>query len=379
MINKFLSIFERDWSFKKIKQSKYLILEHGHDEVFLNYFKKRDIEFVYFNKEINLYLVIKLLINLKKISQLNYYKLAIKLSNPKTIITATDNNKNFYRLKKYFKKKKFIAIQNGYRNDKELFESNGNNEKFKCDNIFCFGSQNISYYKSKVDAKIIPVGAIRNNLISKFKNRKIINCLTYISEFRLKKSFHYNKLNYKKMYGLNFENFNDFISSEIKIIKLIYLICKKKNIPFYIVGSSDSDPIKEKKWYQKILKEKKINFKPKKSYRSSYDFLIRSKYIANIDSTLGYEFLARNKKIIFFSRNINSSKKINDLWNFGWPSVFKKKGFFFTNELKIKETERLINNMISSSKKNWISKINPVKRKIMNYQPGNKKLLKVIK
>ena len=50
----------------------------------------------------------------------------------------------------------------------------------------------------------------------------------------------------------------------------------------------------------KYNKKKKINFIPKKSYRSSYDFLIRSKYIANIDSTLGYEFLARNKKIIFF-------------------------------------------------------------------------------
>ena len=135
----------------------------------------------------------------------------------------------------------------------------------------------------------------------------------------------------------------------------------------------------EKKWYQNIIKEKKINFIPKKSYRSSYDFLIRSKYIANIDSTLGYEFLARNKKIIFFSRKINNSKKINDLWNFGWPSVYKKKGFFFTNELNIKEAERLLNNMISSTKKNWISKINPFKKKIMNFDPGNKKLLKVIK
>ena len=127
------------------------------------------------------------------------------------------------------------------------------------------------------------------------------------------------------------------------------------------------------------MKEKKINFKPKKSYKSSYDFLIKSKYIANIDSTLGYELLARNKKIIFFSRKINSSKKINDLWKFGWPSVCKNKGFFFTNELKIKETERLLNNMISISKKKWISKISPFKRKIINYDPGNTKLLKVIK
>ena len=232
MINKFLSIFERGWVLKKIKQSKYLILEHGHDEIFLNYIKKQDIEFVYFNKEINFYLLIRLLIGFKKISQLNYYKLAIEISKPKKIITATDNNKNFYKLKKYFKKKKFIAIQNGYRNDKELFNSNGDSEKFKCDYILCFGKQNINYYKHKVDAKVIPVGAIKNNFISTFKNKKIINCLTYISEFRLDKSINYSRLNYKKIYDLNFEDFNNFILSEIKIIKLISSFCKKKKYHF---------------------------------------------------------------------------------------------------------------------------------------------------
>ena len=166
------------------------------------------------------------------------------------------------------------------------------------------------------------------------------------------------------MYNLNFQDYNDFLSSEIKIIKLIYLICKKKNIPFYIVGSSQKNSNEEKKWYQNIIKEKKINFRSRKSFRSSYDFLIKSKYIANIDSTLGYEFLARNKKIIFFSRNINSSKKINDLWNFGWPSMYKKKAFFFTNELNIKETERLINNMTSSSKKNGFLKLIQLRKKL---------------
>ncbi len=379
MINKFLNFFKRDWVFKKLNKCKYLILEQGHDEVFLYYLKSKNTQFVYFNKEINLYLVFILLINFKKLSQLNYYNLAIKLSNPTKIITATDNSKNFYKLKKYYKKKKFISIQNGYRNEKELFKSNESNEKFKCDYIFCFGDQNIDYYKSKVDAKIIPIGAIRNNFISKFKNKKIINCLTYISEFRFGKSINYKKFNYDKMYDLDFEDYKSFISSEIKIIKLIYSVCKKKNIPFYIVGCSDRYQNEEKQWYKYILKEKKINFRPKKSYRSSYDFLIRSKYIANIDSTLGYEFLARNKKVIFFSRKINSSKKINDLWNFGWPSVIQKKGFFFTNELNMKEVERLINNISGSSTKNWISKINPFKQKLMNYNPGNKKLLKVIK
>ena len=45
--------------------------------------------------------------------------------------------------------------------------------------------------------------------------------------------------------------------------------------------------------------------------------------------------------------------------------MYKKKGFFFTNELNIKEAERLLNNMISSTKKkNGFLKLIPLRKKL---------------
>ena len=53
-----------------------------------------------------------LLFNLK-LSQLNYFKKYIEKSEADLIITFIDNNLIFYKLKKFFSLKKFIAIQNG--------------------------------------------------------------------------------------------------------------------------------------------------------------------------------------------------------------------------------------------------------------------------
>ena len=66
------------------------------------------------NEVYNLPILINLLFNLK-LSQLNYFKKYIEKSEADLIITFIDNNLIFYKLKKFFSLKKFIAIQNGHR------------------------------------------------------------------------------------------------------------------------------------------------------------------------------------------------------------------------------------------------------------------------
>lgn len=106
---KFLFLFQKKFTFKFLKSSRYLILEHGQEDILLKYVKK-NAEFVYFNYEINFYIIWLLILRLKKINQLNYYNLAIEKIKPKKIITATDNSKNFYKLKKIYPDKIFISI-----------------------------------------------------------------------------------------------------------------------------------------------------------------------------------------------------------------------------------------------------------------------------
>ena len=65
-------------------------------------------------KEIYFWILLKqiMLLNFKLIS---YYKNFIKFTSPKIIITTTDNNIQFYELKKNFKDIQFISVQNGIR------------------------------------------------------------------------------------------------------------------------------------------------------------------------------------------------------------------------------------------------------------------------
>ena len=39
-----------------------------HDEIFLKYLKKKDVQFVYFNVEINFFIVIKLFLGFRKLT-----------------------------------------------------------------------------------------------------------------------------------------------------------------------------------------------------------------------------------------------------------------------------------------------------------------------
>lgn len=376
---KVLFLFKKKFTFRFLESSRYLVLEQGQEDTLLQYINNKQIQFIYFNYQINFYIILMLILDLKKINQFNYYNLAIRKINPEIIITATDDSKNFYKLKKYYPEKKFISIQNGYRNVVKIFPHLKKEKKlFQADVIFCIGKQNISLYSSSINSKVIPIGTIKNNFI-KSKNSREINRLVYISVFRIDKIRNYNKGNYQSMYDLNYEQFKYFIDSEIKVIKSLYQVSKIKKIPFYIVGGSKNYFLEEKAWYKKILKTENLNIIKKSSFKSSYHFLLQSKYIASIDSTLGYEMLSRNKKVIFFSRNIPISKKINNLWQFGYPYLKNQRGFFYTNDCSINETLRLVNNIISCKKNKWIFSIKKIKNNVINYDPGNKKLIKELK
>ena len=72
------------------------------------------------------------------------------------------------------------------------------------------------------------------------------------------------------------------------------------------------------------MKSDKINFISRKETNSSYNFK-KSKYIACIDSTLGFEFLSRDK-IFFFEKH--KIKSFDEEIKFGGPTIVKNKGFF---------------------------------------------------
>ena len=281
----------------------------------------------------------------------NYLKTFIIISNPKVIITFIDNDKNFYKFKKNFPNKKFIAIQNGYRFYKDdLFESIDKTPiKFQCDEYHCFGDGIKKYLVNKIEGKIINSGSIKNNYCKKKKIFKSGVC--FISSFGISS----NKFEKKILGSLNF-------------------FCKKKKLKLYILARSKKN--EEYNFFKKILmKNNFIYIKKKDDFCKSYNVIDNVELSISLNATLGYENLSRGNKTFFLNvndRNINCSSFLK----FGYPYNFPKKGYFWTNKYEGKNFIKQITEIYNELPAIWLSKTAKTTNKIINYDIDNKNLKK---
>ena len=177
----------------------------------------------------------------------------------------------------------------------------------------------------------------------------------------------------KKINFLNLSNifWRDYIISEKKLLKIASDYCKTRNIRFNIVGRYDN-PNKELEYFSHIISKNDFNYISKKNEFTSYNFLKKSEIILSMSSSLGYEFLSRDNRMIFFSRQVGKkNSKISKLYLFGWPFVKKKKGFFYSNEITSSEISRLGKNVIDCNKQKWLNEKYNYQKNIISYNYNN--------
>lgn len=108
----------------------------------------------------NLYLKIK---NIKQFYIINY----LKFVSPSCVITTSDFNFFFFRLKNLIPGIKFMVVQSGLRS-KSFYKEFKNYRKkhyLSVDYFFCHSEVQINFLKRIVDAKFLAVGRIHNNEI----------------------------------------------------------------------------------------------------------------------------------------------------------------------------------------------------------------------
>tara|TARA_B100001057_G_C22777750_1_gene922340 strand:- start:251 stop:1432 length:1182 start_codon:yes stop_codon:yes gene_type:complete len=356
------------------KKNRVVLYRYDGKELLDKYIKENISILDPFN-EIYLIVLIKSLLDFSfKNILLNYNKTFISMTKPKFVFTYIDNDLKFYFLKDFFKKIKFISIQNGYRggiNDKKykndyidsMEEFNLKVSKIhslKCDFILTFNKDVSKKYNKFIKAKTLVIGSIKSNIfkIREYKNK---NILSFICESAMNQEYAFDQ----KVYFDNNKykiTLNDWLLAEKKIIPYLAEYCEKKNFKFQIITKGNSKY--EKVFYKNLIKDKfKYTIITKKNRLQGYELVDKSNYIVSIGSSLAYEALSRKKKVAFLPirKEILKNKGFNldfSQYDFGWPSKFRQKGFFWTHFNNTGEFNRVLNFITNISDKKWLKLIN---------------------
>lgn len=366
-----LLILKTKWSFKIYKKCDILLYTDKPKSIFFkNIFKDVKINVVCRTQvEINIVLLfLSFLFFLKSKDKLNdiYFYLLNKISSPKLIVTTYYNEIFFYNLKKNINTPTAI-IQTGYQGyTGDVFETLfKKKQKYFVNYKFLFSKSSEKLFNKFIKGQSIIVGSFKNNFIKKVNCQNISkNTIAYISQFRITRDY----------------------LPDAKIIKFLDKYCYENSLKInvylmgspHIQGKSAELYNKEIYFYSKLLKKTNYVLKVRSYDLENYKNLKKENLIITIDSTLGYEMLALDKKVLFFSIRDSDSNYLGfchkKSHNFGWPENLPNNGFFWSNNYDHKKFTDLINSNINLTCKNWHKKNSKIIKKIIIHDYLNSKL-----
>jgi len=376
-------IFRIKYEFKLPKKHRILFLKKHNLDLFKKHIFLSEINFIDYPDSINITVLFKSFF-LKKTKNiyLNYLINYIEESDPKIIISFIDNHYPYYLLKNFFKSKKFIIIQNGYRGgDADFFDKhkikNYSNMNMKADYILTFNESTGKEFKKYVDCENITIGSFRNNIFP-ISKKKYKNSLAFISSYDPKREM-LCEIDGKKLFS------NDFFFLEEILIKFLLDYCVKKSLDFYIIPRIKNNDVNN--FLLQFDKSKnKIHILEKKDRYINYQYLDEFDYLAGTETTMTYEALARKQKIAIFCLRGSILKKkmpgidLNfDQYNFLWPGNSNITGKYWTH-LNDKETmTKILDFVTNCTDQEWYNELNKINSNdLILHDLGNTKLKNLI-
>lgn len=358
------------WVWQKPLSAEVLIFDRTSSYVFFEYLKNDDLHVLDTRGEsLNIYVIFKCLIS-GKVSKSFYFQRYIEFVNPKIVLTFINNNKNFYGLNKLNSTFSMVFVQNGLRSELAfLFKP----QSFQVDYMLVFGKSIGHKYSQYINGQVLPVGSFKNNLIpSGYQNKEASKSFLFLSQFRYRK----NKNSPILIAGNVSFNWHQFYAAEFFILPLLQQYCAEKDLRLKICMCSKDEFNQESDFYHDIL-GKDIELLKKDSLYSGYHNLFHAEYKVFIDSTLGYESLARGMKTVAFS--IRGSSIGLPSSRFGWPAELADSGPFWANQPDENEFRRVMDYITTVDDNEWEKTRQHYMSDIMEYDPGNTKFIKLMR
>lgn len=275
----------------------------------------------------------------------SYLLCILKFIKPKAVITFTDNSLVYHWLVKYYKKARFIAIQNGVRQPYQFkIIKSSTDIMINHDIFYCFGRYDVKRH-GEMGFTIntpIPIGSLR---LSNFNdlNRKIT------PEYDICLVSKYGKTN-----PLKKPLIDEFIYNSNRLDLDVAKLAKNKKLK--VVIALRGSP-KEEAYYRKIFGDY-ATYVENKDSESSYRACFSSELIISYQSSMLIEMLASKKKVLHV--DYTSNKDI-----FGYEGAIRLDYVDYSN------FEHHVINLLSIDYKIYEKLVKDDQIKFMNHSSSN--------
>ena len=379
--NRLMPIFEFKFEFKLPKKNQIIFLRDHNVDLFKKYIFSDEFSIINYPFSLNIPILIKSLFNRKSKSfYLNYLITFIEMSESKIIISFIDNHTPFYLLKKFFKDKKFISIQNGYRGGHgDFFDEKITHKysfmKLSADYILTFNESTGKEFNKFIDSKIITIGSFRNNIFA-ISKKKYKNSLAFISSYA-PSNLVISDLNEQIIFS------REFFYAEEVVIKFLLEYCNKKSLDFYVIPRLKNDEVNN---FLLSFDKNKVQILDKKNRYSNYQYINEFDYLVGTETTMTYEALSRRQKIAIFAirgqlfkKQFPGIKTNNEQYNFFWPSKKSIEGNFWTHLNDNDSMTRVLDFVTNCTDEEWIEELDKInEHDNILYDFGNTKLKNLI-
>lgn len=374
------------FSFAAPKGQQVALIDASGVNILNEYIPKKDISLIDIEK-MNVFALFRMLAAGRK-SLFDYTVAYIKVFKPKFVFTFLDNNVDFYKLAVIFPKVKFIAIQNGQRANYanqmglgffDLLKNASSKSELSAHAICFLGTTTADQYTRYIKTRPLVTGSLKNNLIgNQIKPTEHFD-IVYVSQHA---PFEIPNSDVKFFFGNRSITASEFYAVEQNIVRFLAARSKQTNQSFAVLGKRSDSSSFEREFFDSAAAPHTVRFIPRTSETSTYEFCNSASLIVTSDSTIGYEFLARGKKVAFLSARIDAidhvlSQEVHDT-DFGYPLELGASGPFWTNTANESEFERVIGSIQSMTDVQWASAVSPYNEVLMAYQPGNTAFIQML-
>lgn len=287
----------------------------------------------------------------------------LSLVNPKVVVSFIDNDPLLYEISDRFEGIKTILLQNGTRDN--WLDHFSIDRGWKVDAIFAHNPSIGEYYQSRIASNIFPSGSLKNNLVP-------INPKMHLDEVLFLSQYHQKSILSKPIvFDANGKGYGweEFFTIDGLLIQYLDSWCSGHGKTLRVCGRETEKFGPEYQYFKERITKSTWVYEPSSTPLGAYQQLDVANIVVTVDSTLGYESLARGRKTAFFAGRgefINSRAR-----RFGWPGSLPENGPFWASSVNSDEVYRVMDYLAGESDAQWQKTCQTYAPQVMGFDPGN--------